>query len=367
MLDSRKKLILYAVVHNYILTAEPVSSLRLVEQYQLGVSPATVRNELAELEEMGYLWQPHTSAGRIPTDRGYRYYVDSLMGSEGLSPVEKRSIHLFYTQLNKEMEDLMRETSQLLSQLTNYVAVVFGPALRKSSLKHLDLISLCPHSVLMVLITDTGCVAKRVLEMDRSINQRKLSRVERVLNRKLADLNLYEISQKRREFADLLPQQSGLVQGIIDKILDSLMQEERERIYLGGTANILRQPEFESLERIQNLLKTLEQGYILLQLLGEALEACPPSLSSLAASPHSAAGQAGRGRWVSKVIVRIGSENEAVEMQDYSLVATGYHAGGQTLGTLGILGPTRMNYPRAISAVECIAQNLSRILESLHA
>ncbi|MEW6189176.1 MAG: heat-inducible transcriptional repressor HrcA [Actinomycetota bacterium] len=355
MLNSRKKLILYAVVHNYILTAEPVSSRRLVEQYQLGVSPATVRNELAELEEMGYLWQPHTSAGRIPTDRGYRYYVDSLMGSEGLSPAEKRSIHLFYTRLSKEMEDLMRETSQLLSKLTNYVAVVFGPALRESSLKHLDLISLCPHSVLMVLITDTGCVAKRVLEMDRSINQGKLSRVERVLNRKLASLNLYEISQKRREFGDILPQQSGLVQGIIDKILDCLMQEEKERIYLGGTANILRQPEFESLERIQSLLKTLERGYILLQLLGEALEACPPSPSS------------GSDRRASKVIVRIGSENEAVEMQDYSLVATSYHAGGQTLGTLGILGPTRMNYPRAISAVGCIARNLSRVLESLHA
>lgn len=343
VLGGRKKLILYAAVNDYIHTSEPAASKHLVERYDLNISSATVRHELITLEMMGYLVQPHTSAGRIPTEAGYRFYIEALAGQDGLSMGEQEAVQHAFTTLNKEIEDLMRETSRLLSQLTNYAALVFAPPLRKSILKHIDLLFLAPESVLLVLITSTGRVAKRVINLKLKMDSEDLSRVEAVLNAKLSGLGFDEISRKSRVEAGLFfRQQIELVELVVEQIIECLAQEEKERFYLGGTANLLAQPEFGNPEKLQAVMNVLERGYALLRFLNEALD-------------------------IKSVLVKIGSDNKALGIDNCSLVAANYQVGGEFLGTIGILGPTRMDYARSISAVECVARSLSKALEDFHA
>lgn len=341
MLDNRKRLILHEVVQEYILSARPVGSKRIAKSQGLNISSATVRNELALLEQMGFLTHPHTSAGRIPTERGYRFYVDLLTEEEGLSPAEEKSISKFYSVLSKEIEDLMRETSRLLADITNYLAIVFAPTFRKSVLKHVDLVSLYPHAVLVVIVTSTGVVAKRVLELRESIEVRDLEEVEVVLNQELDGLGFDEISlQGRGGLRGILPGKWSLVDMVIDEIKDALKEKEKSRFFLGGTSNLLGQPDFDGMEKVQSLLQFIEHGRSMLHFIEEALES-------------------------NDVVVKIGTENEGMELRDCSIVAASYGVGGERLGTLGILGPVRMDYSRAISSVQCVAKNLTYALESI--
>ncbi len=339
-LDERKKQILYAVVSNYILSAEPVSSQTITDKYQIGVSPATVRHEMGLLEEMGYLKQPHTSAGRIPTDIGYRFYVDNLTDIE-LNPIEQVTISRLFATISKEIEDLMKETSVLLSRMTSYTGIVFAPLLRRSTFKHLDLIYLNPHTILMVLITDTGCVDKELVQMRKDVSAEILTEMEQELNSSLARLNLDQIRNNKQRVLRESVSDKTLLKEIFERIIDLMDREESERIFLGGTSYILQQPEFEDIEKVQGLLEALEQRYVILYLLKEAFNQ-------------------------SQVFVRIGVENRRQEMKDCSIVAAKYRFAGRDLGTLGIIGPTRMDYARAISMVKYFARTLSEVLESLH-
>lgn len=337
MLDERKQVVLYALVHDYILTAAPVGSSRLVQKYRLGISPATVRNEMSVLEEMGYVYQPHTSAGRIPTDEGYRFYVDSLKAQSGLTPAEERFIQQSYISLNKEMTDLMRKTSGLLAQLTDYVAIVLSPALKRSAIKHLDLVTLSPTRVLVVVITESGCVTKEVVELEEHVSGEDVQRVEQTLNAGLSG----KTAQQIRRGAQVALDGDSPGERVLDIVLDLLEEEdEQDRVFLEGTTSILHQPEFGKLAKVQSLLETLEQSYTMLQVLGDVFEA-------------------------RRTQVRIGSENPHKEIQDCSLVTAQYRFGEDGYGAVGLLGPTRMNYMRAISAVECIARNLSEVLDSI--
>jgi len=340
VLDERKKAILRVVVHDYILTAEPVSSKAVAEKCRLGVSPATVRHELGILEDMGYLKQPHTSAGRIPSDLGYRFYVDAL-AEVRLNPVERATIDRIFASVSKEIEDLMRETSVLLSRMTRHTGIVFAPALKKSAFKHIDLVFLRPDTILMVLITETGCVEKQVLEFKSEVSAEDLAAVESILNRHLARLDIDEIKTKRAELLKHSVNCKNLIREVWGKIIDRMDREENERIFLGGTFHFLRQPEFESVKRVQDILEALERRYVLLRLLGDTFSQ-------------------------SQVVVKIGSENQQSEIKDCSFVAANYQFGGKNLGTLGILGPTRMDYAHVISMVKYFAQTLSEVLESLH-
>jgi len=338
MLDARKKAILFVAVQEYILTAEPVSSQKLVEKYQLGISSATVRNELAKLESLGYLHQPHTSAGRVPTDIGYRYYVDCISDKPGLTNQEEKSVACLFSAINMEMEELMRETTHILSNLTNYVAVALAPSFKRSILKHIDLVSLSPRHILIVLITDKGQVLKRTVNVEPF--SKDISDLERLLNERLQGLGRSEISNLK-ESIDLPDQELAKLAGLlIDVIIDIMMSEDKERVFLSGTTSIFRQPEFEDLHKVQALLDTLEHGYRLMQWLEDSLR-------------------------TKKVLIRIGSENSDQEIRDCSIIASSYQVDGETQGTLGIIGPTRMNYARVISAVELISDNLTRALIGL--
>lgn len=341
MLDARKKAILFVAVQEYILTAELVSSQKLVEKYQLGVSSATVRNELAALEELGYLRQPHTSAGRIPTDSAYRFYVDSTSDKPGLTAQEEKSIVKLYSAINKEMEELLQETTKILSNLTSYIAVVMTPTFKRSTIKHIDIVSLSLRHVLLVLITDKGQVLKRTVAVDEA--GKETENIERLLNEKLQGLDQSEISKLKDEIElPELPDRGTLklIRTLIDEIADMIKSDDKERVFLRGTSSIFYQPEFEDLQKVQGLLGSLEHGYRLLQWLEDSYR-------------------------TEKVLVRIGSENLDKNIKECSVIASSYQVDSDTLGTLGIIGPTRMNYARAISAVELIAFNLSRALNDL--
>ncbi len=339
-LDNRKKKILTAVIKDYVVTAEPVGSKTLVEKYDLKISPATVRNELARLEDLGYLKQPHTSAGRIPSDLGYRFFVDSIAENEPLPAEERLTISHFFSSIDYEIEELVKETSSILTKLTNYVSLVFSPALTFDKLKHLDLILLHKRSVMLVAITKSGMVAKKVIDLVVDNDYANISRYQSILNEKLVSLKTSEIKdvaflevQDEKDRENLLH--------IVKSLFELMVDHDLERVYHDGTLELLSQPEFESLNRVQKLVSTIEKNFEVLEILTEAANEYQP-------------------------VVRIGKENSTQEMDGCSLIATSYKVEGEPLGALGIIGPTRMDYQRSISAVQYIADRLSNFLENVH-
>ena len=340
MLDKRQEKILKAVVYRFIMTGTPVGSKSLAESLNLGISPATIRNELSKLEGMGYLFQPHTSAGRVPTDLGYRFYVDSLMGRTRLREEETEAILTLFSHKTRELENLLQETSTLLSRLTSAAAMVIAPRLRRNLIKHVDLVKLAEDVILLVIITDTGRVEKKVIEIEEGEKVSDLEEVQAFLNRLLQGRGLDELGSLGgdRELGALKSRQ--LAEKVIAVIQDILSHEDYERVYVGGTVNLLRYLDEEGVMRIENLLKHFEEQYFLLNMLSEALRS-------------------------KELVVRIGDENLYKELQYFSLVATPYAIGDEMMGTVSVLGPTRMDYARVIPTVDFIAKSLSRTLGML--
>ena len=340
-LDARKQQILFALVREYVETAEPVGSTVLVRKHRLAMSPATVRHELAALEDMGYLYQPHISAGRVPTDKTYRLFVDSLTEREGLTEDERGSVERYYAMLRREVDGLMRETSALLSRMTSSVAVVLAPTLDHSSLKHVDLVRMSDRRVMIVVITDTGRVVNTLVELDREVDEQGIQKLEEHVNRHLVSLDLSGIRRERLRLYARPVAHSELLGEVVDTIVRIFAEEQQDRVFLGGTANILRQPEFGEPGRAMAVLDLVERGAELLALIGDAMD-------------------------LDRVSVMIGGENHLPDTQDIAVIATAYGVGDEAYGSVGLLGPTRMDYARAISAVRCIADNLSRSLRALH-
>ncbi len=338
MLDQRKSRILNAVVYQFIVDGAPVGSRSLSQRLNLGISPATIRNELSKLEELGYIYQPHTSAGRVPTDKGYRFYVDALAGMASLGEKEQEAIMHLFSAKTRELENLLQETTLVLSRLTKSAAMVIAPQLRRSMLKHIDLLELNKGVYLLVIITDTGRVEKRVFEGEKNLGGYQVHEAQEYLNRMLCGKGLKELEQLEQRARSGL-EASGL-EGIIDMLRHILSEEESERIYWGGTASLVKYLDGETTGRVEELMEALEKQYLILAMLNDVL--------------------------VSKgVTVRIGFENPAAEMRDLSFVASSYALGRENVGTLGVLGPTRMNYAQVIPMVEFTARLLSRTLEIL--
>lgn len=332
MLNERRRLVLSALVEEYIHSAQPVASKCLVDRYKVGASPATVRSDLAHLEETGYVYQPHVSAGRIPTDSGYRAFVDAF--AERSTPVtlsaeEVAAIHSCYFSLERQLSDLMRETSALLTQLTSYVAVVLAPVLERSRIKRIDLVPMGARRALVVVITAAGRVANRNVEFAADVSEAEIRDAETFLNgtcegRLAAELLALDVAAK------------PIAAAVLAEVLDCLVEADEEQVYRGGTAMLLEQPEFADSRVVRPLFALLEDGFGMLRILDEALEA-------------------------SDVVVRIGHENTAAGLEHVSLVARNYSAGG-TEGIVGLIGPTRMDYQHAIGTVRCVADGLSEAL-----
>jgi len=259
MLDKRQQKILKTVVYKFITTGTPVGSKSLAQGLNLGVSAATIRNELSKLEGLGYLYQPHTSAGRVPTDLGYRFYVDSLSGRTRLREGEKNAILTLFSHKTKELENLLQETSTLLSRLTSAAAMVIAPRLRRNTIKHVDLVNLAEEIVLLVIITDTGRVEKKLVDVKDCDENIELEEIQSFLNFHLQGKGLDKVADLALH-RDLKSLKSPLLAArVIGVIRDILSQEEYEKVYVGGTVNLLRYLDGEGIQRIERLLEHFEQ------------------------------------------------------------------------------------------------------------
>jgi heat-inducible transcriptional repressor len=336
MQNERRLDVLRAIVEDYVATEEPVGSKALVERHGLGVSPATVRNDMAALEEEGYIAQPHTSAGRVPTDKGYRLFVDRLTTVKPMSAAEKRAIASFMAGA-VDLDDVVQRSVRLLSQLTRQVAVVQYPTLSRSTVRHIELVALAPNRLLAVLILSTGRVEQRLIELPDPIDEDALSDLRSRVNRSAVG---EVIATAVTALGQLVAQQPGdqAAIAVVETLVDAMSDHRSdERVAVGGTSNLARYGDsFET--AVRPLLEALEEHVVLLKLLGEA----------------TAGGL---------VTVRIGAEGPYRELAQTSVVATGYGPRDEALATLGIVGPTRMDYPGTMAAVRAVARYLSRILD----
>ncbi|NUS72504.1 MAG: heat-inducible transcriptional repressor HrcA [Corynebacteriales bacterium] len=333
-LDDRKLEVLKAIIEDYVSTHEPVGSKMLSQRHQLGVSPATIRNDMALLEDEGYLAQPHTSAGRIPTDKGYRLFVDRLSTVKPLSGAERRAIGQFL-ECAVDLDDVVHRTVRLLAQLTRQVAVVQYPSLTRSSVRHLELVPLSSARLLVVLITDTGRVEQRVVEFPAAVDESMVTDLRGVLNGALAGQALADAPTELHELLETAaPEMRPYLTTLSTVLLETLVERHEEKLVLAGTAN-LATVDFPG--SIRPILEALEEQMVLLKLIGEVEN--PTGFQ-----------------------VRIGQENQLDSLRGTSVVTSSYGAGDTVYAGLGVLGPTRMDYPSTISAVRAVARYVGDLL-----
>ena len=339
MSEDRRLAVLRAIVEDYVHTREPVGSKALVERHSLGVSPATIRNDMAVLEDEGYIAQPHTSAGRVPTDKGYRMFVDRLSTVKPLSPAERRAIQSLLDGA-VDLDDVVDRTVRLLAQLTRQVAVVQYPSLSRSTVRHVELVPVGGGRLLVVLITNTGRVEQRVVDVRSDPAEALLADLRGRINsvaggRAVADAGGL-VAELPEQFGD---GDRATVRAVLEALEDSLDAEREERIVLAGTANLARSgPDFP--QTIGPVLEALEEHVVLLKLLTDM------------------------GEGTDGVGVLIGSETAHVGLQETAVIASGYGSHGEVVARLGVLGPTRMDYPTTMAAVRAVARYVSRILNS---
>jgi heat-inducible transcriptional repressor len=335
-LDDRKLDVLRAIVEDYVATREPVGSRALVERHQLGVSPATVRNDMAALEEEGYLRQPHTSAGRVPTDRGYRLFVDRLTRVKPLSPAERRAIERFLIGA-VDLDDVVHRTVRLLAQLTRQVAVVQYPSLTRSAVRHLELVPISTTRLMVVMIADTGRVEQRQVDLPGPVLADDVLDLRRQINEALVGRRLTDTPPVVQALVDeVAPQLRPAMATLSTVLLETLVERHDERIALAGTANLTRGGLLDFQGSLRPILEALEEEVVLLKLIGEA----EPSTTR----------------------VLIGDENEIDNLRAASVVSTGYGPGATIVGGLGVLGPTRMDYPGTIATVRAVARYVGELL-----
>jgi heat-inducible transcriptional repressor len=335
-LDDRKLDVLRAIVEDYVATQEPVGSKALVERHQLGVSPATVRNDMAVLEEEGYIRQPHTSAGRVPTDRGYRLFVDRLSRVKPLSPAERRAIERFLAGA-LDLDDVVHRTVRLLAQLTRQVAVVQYPSLSRSSVRHLELVPISTTRVMLVMIADTGRVEQRLVELPAPVAVDAVTDLRRLVNERLVGKRLSDAPPLVQALVEeASPDARNTMATIASVLLETLVERHDERIALAGRANLTRGGLLDFQGSLRPILEALEEEVVLLKLLGE-IDA-------------------------DTLRIRIGDENEIDNLRSTSVVSTGYGPGATIVGGLGVLGPTRMDYPGTIATVRAVARYVGDLL-----
>ncbi|MGH8875748.1 MAG: heat-inducible transcriptional repressor HrcA [Stackebrandtia sp.] len=335
-IDERKLDVLRAIVEDYVSTKEPVGSKSLVHRHALGVSSATIRNDMAVLEEEGYIRQPHTSAGRVPTNRGYRLFVDRLSKIKPLTSAERRAVHRFLDEA-VDLNDVVHRTVRLLAQLTRQVAVVQYPSLSRSSVRHLELVPLATDRLMLVMITDTGRVEQRVVELAEELPEADVLTLRKQINDKLVGVRLTQTPGEVRALVEEAPEPLREVMTVLSTVLlETLVERGEERIALAGTANLtLHTVDFSG--SLRPILEALEEEVVLLQLLGEIDSG-------------------------STLNICIGEENQIAGLDGTSVVSTGYGPAGSIVGGMGVVGPVRMDYPGTIAAVRTVARYVSEIL-----
>ena len=334
--DERRLQVLRAIVQDYVSTNDPVGSKALAERHDLGVSPATIRNDMAVLEEQGYIAQPHTSAGRVPTDKGYRLFVDRLSAVKPLSAAERKAIEKFLDGA-VDLHDVLGRTVRLLAQLTRQVAVVQYPTLSRSAVRHLEVVQVAGSRLLLVLITDTGRVEQRVVECPVDVDAESVAELRTLLNTAFTGAKLAEAGGKVPELVESAPPHlRALVAAVSSALVETLVEPGEDRLVVGGTANLTRTA-LDLPGTGRPILEALEEQVVVLKLISEVDTG-------------------------GTVVVRIGEENAHEALTGASVVSVGYGSPDRALGGLGIVGPTRMDYPTNMAAVRAVARYVGHLL-----
>ena len=337
MLDDRKTAILRAVVEEYIATAQPVGSAHIANNRDLAVSSATVRNDMAALEREGYLMHPHTSAGRIPTDKGYRFFVDNLVPNGSLGSIEQAKVGSFFETAHFRLEETLQRTSMLLAQLTNYASVVIGPTAEVAVVRSVQLVRLSSHHITVVVVLSNGAVENAQIEITSDVLHDEILQANADLQNLMITKPLRDIAEHREANRNASKEQTGVagVVALCEKVLSALDRVRNdENFYVGGVGQMAEA--FDAVEIVRNVLHTLEQQYVVVTLVRDMLN---------------------RG-----VSVAIGAEHGVEPLSACSVVLAPVRADGETVGTVGVLGPTRMNYPQALATVDLVSDRLGRRL-----
>jgi len=340
LLTDRQLLILQVIVDDFIRSAQPVGSRSLSKKTEITFSSATIRNEMADLEEMGFIEKTHTSSGRVPSQKGYRYYVDHLLSPQVLNQREIAIIQSIFAEKIFEFEKIIQRSAKILSELTNYTSIVLGPDVTINRLNRIQIIPLSQETAVAILVTDTGHVENRIFSLPASINTSDLEKTVNILNERLNGVPLEHLNDKiYKEVAMLLKQHIDNNDMMLQTVVQLLKKPITEKLFFGGKTNMLSQPEFHDIGKVRNLLSIIDQE---------------EWISSLIRNNHKG------------ISVKIGSENNISAMEDCSLITATYSAGDEKLGTIAILGPTRMEYSRVISLLKFISHDLTSVLTKLY-
>lgn len=340
MLNERKIKILEAIINDYIQTAEPIGSRTIAKKYDLGISSATIRNEMSDLEELGFIVQPHTSAGRVPSDKGYRLYVDRLMPSRELSRDEANFLLNMVQDNISHIDYLMQQTAKVISHMTNYTTVVTEPKSRSLNIKHLQLVPLDSHRIVAVIITDSKSIKNQVIDVGNTPDSETLNKFSSMLN----ELLKADSDETKRDILNFIERENKdnaeFIRVVLDEIYKTFREYDDVHIYTSGVKNILAFPEFSNIEKAKVIFQTLEEKEMLITLL-------------------NAPGGEGN------VQILIGDENKINEFKDCSIVKTNYSFGDNAIGSIGIIGPKRMDYSQSVAILNNMVKNINRVIKAL--
>lgn len=335
MLDSRKKRVLQAIIEEYINTAEPVSSAAITIDHGLNCSSATIRNDMAELEKEGYLDKPHTSAGRVPSAKGYRFYVDELLNDENISLDEIQFIKSRLETKVNEIEDLTKITTNTISELTHYATVAIGPKSIEQEIEDIKFVLLGSRVLMAVILTDSGSIKESIIKFDEDITASQVENLNFIFNNKLRGKPLGKIDKPMEEYiTSEMNNQINVIKPIIDQMNKAI--EESENLYLEGASRVFDFPEFNKIDTARNFLNILDTKEMMIDLLNTG--------------------------FAKDINVYIGDENSNDELKDFSIVTFKHTVGNKDLGTIGIIGPKRMDYSKVISVMKYISKNLNNQL-----
>jgi len=343
MLDERKIKVLWAVIDSYIRGAEPVGSRTISKEYDLGISSATIRNEMSDLEELGYLSKPHISSGRVPSDKAYRFYVNNIIKNNQIKTDvrKKEEIKRLLTQESIEIDELLQNSAKILSAITSYTALAVSPRIKNMRLKHIQLVSIDDNEVLIILVGSSGIVKNLVLRTKDVVSEDHLERVSNFLNHKLKGYTINEIGTSiKHDILREMHQYKNLIDRVILETINSFDHYNDVQVYADGVTNIFDFPEYKDASKAKTFISFIEDKDQLIDLL------LKNSLNS-------------------EIEITIGSENIYDQIKDCSLITTTYRLGDKIIGKIGVIGPTRMDYLMAISSLKLFSENLSEILEKL--
>lgn len=337
-IDERKIRILQAIINDYIMTGEPVGSRTIAKKYDLGVGSATIRNEMADLEEMGYLEQLHTSSGRIPSSKGYRLYVDRLMEKAKLSKEEELKIKEYIiNSAMYEVDKLLKEACLLLSELTNLTCIVQTPSMKRSYIKSIQLIKIDEWNLISIIVTDSGVIKNHRIRINNMPSSDRLDRINEVLNRRLKNLtieaiNLEVINELKKELAGF----DDLFNAILPALYESLNSSDKEELVVEGTTNLFNYPEYNDIEKAKEMIQLISNKDCVIELL----------------EPDG------------DITVRIGDENYIPEAKECSVITAEYTLGGRAIGSIGLIGPRRINYSKVLSIMAQVMKELNKSLKN---